>query len=111
KRRHRPGRRQPLLPGEFAPARVRDLQQPPHDLPVERRGELLLAAGEWRASPERRVVLSRSEAGGADGEGPGGILEGCEGRVNFVVPAQAHCCPGKSALDWASRRSHWEIVH
>jgi uncharacterized protein (DUF427 family) len=34
-RRHRRGRRQPLLPRQRAQARIRHLQQPPHQLPLE----------------------------------------------------------------------------
>ena len=44
-------------------ARVRDLQQPPHQLPVEGPGALLQPVGQRRDERERGLVLPRAERG------------------------------------------------
>ena len=68
------------FPAEFAQARVRHLQQPPHQQPLEGRGELLLAAGQRRNAHRRRLVLPRPEAGSRDAQGSRGLRERREDR-------------------------------
>ena len=52
------------FPDELAQPRLRHLQQPQDQLPLEGPGQLLLAAGQRRTEPRRRLVLRRPEARG-----------------------------------------------
>src|ERR1019366_8460441 len=85
-RRHRRRRGQSLLSRGEPEARVRDLQQPPLDVPVEGRGPLLQPDGRWRPQSERGLVLPGAEGGRQGDQGPRRVLERRQDRLGFLRP-------------------------